>query len=364
MPGRSTLANLVAILELVSIASSLGNQSPQGFLRPIQGADTADLQKINSTVQQGFHTMQQSFHTLQQNFQSITEELNEIRQLLSTSLSPQRNSGSSPSNSALSCKDIYYRNTSSPSGYYWLQSRSERAIRVYCDMERTCGGVHGGWMKVASIDMTNSTHSCPSGLRTLTSPKRLCAMNINGPSYSSSHLDVHCVQYSRVCGKIIGYQQKSSDAFGPYYHNRAKTIDDNYVEGISLTYGHHPTKHIWTFAAALHEVLFSYPHYIYVCPCGNINNHLTIPIPPYVGNNYFCDTASSQEFQYRFYPYDPLWDGHGCGTLNTCCSFNNPPWFMKQLSTTTDDNIEMRLCSDQERSNEDIVFETLELYVQ
>ena len=54
----------------------------------------------------------------------------------------------------------------------------------------------------------------------------------------------------------------------------------------------------------------------------------------------------------------------GCGPLNTCCSFNNPPWFMKQLPTTTDDNIEMKLCSDQERSNEDIVFETLELYVR
>ena len=87
--------------------------------------------------------------------------------------------------------------------------------------------------------------------------------------------------------------------------------------------------------------------------------------PPYVGNDYFCDTASSQSFEYRFYPDDAsLWDGQGCGRLNTCCSFNNPPWFMKQLPASTRDNIEMRLCTDQERSNEDIVFETLELYVQ
>ena len=37
---------------------------------------------------------------------------------------------------------------------------------------------------------------------------------------------------------------------------------------------------------------------------------------------------------------------------------------MKQLPTNTDENIEIRLCADEARSNEDIVFETLELFVQ
>ena len=220
MLGRNTVTVLFTVLKLVS---SLGNQSPQGFLPPIQGVVTDDLQEINSTVQQGFHTMREGFHSVQQSLESVqqgyrnvSDELHDIRQLLSTILSLHYNLGSSPSNPALSCKDVYDRNTSSPSGYYWLQSRSERVILAYCDMERTCGGVHGGWMKVASIDMSNSTHSCPSGFRTLTSPKRLCAMNIDGRGCSSSHLDVHGVQYSRVCGKIIGYQQKSPDAFWPY----------------------------------------------------------------------------------------------------------------------------------------------------
>ena len=123
-----------------------------------------------------------------------------------------------------------------------------------------------------------------------------------------------------------------------------------------------PKNHIWTFAAALHEVTSPYPETL--CPCTNIHNQVTIPIPPYVGNDYFCDTASSQHFEFRFYPNDPLWDGQGCGQLNTCCSFNNPPWFMKQLPASTHDNIEMRLCADSSRSDEDITFETLELYVQ
>jgi hypothetical protein len=37
---------------------------------------------------------------------------------------------------------------------------------------------------------------------------------------------------------------------------------------------------------------------------------------------------------------------------------------MKQLPESTHDNIEMRLCADGPRQNEDIIFETLELYVQ
>jgi len=35
----------------------------------------------------------------------------------------------------------------------------------------------------------------------------------------------------------------------------------------------------------------------------------SIPIPPYVGNGYFCDTASKSTFQYTYHPRDPLWDG-------------------------------------------------------
>ena len=44
----------------------------------------------------------------------------------------------------------------------------------------------------------------------------------------------------------------------------------------------------------------------------------------------------------------------GCGQVNTCCSFSNPPWFMKELSSSTADDIEMRLCADEAHLNEDI----------
>ena len=185
-------------------------------------------------------------------------------------------------------------------------------------------------------------------------------MNINGGGGSSATISIHGIEYTHVCGKIIGYQQGSPDAFWPYYNNRRLTIDDQYVDGISLTHGSNPRKHIWTFVGAADEVVKN----PVVCPRTNIRNPVTIPIPPYVGSDYFCDTASETNVQYIFYPNDPLWDGQDCGRLNTCCSFNNPPWFMKELSSSTSDDIEMRLCAGEARFNEDITFESVELYTQ
>ena len=94
-------------------------------------------------------------------------------------------------------------------------------------------------------------------------------MNINGAGCSSTYLNVHGVEYSRVCGKIIGYQQKTPDAFWAYYNNHALTINQTYVDGISLTHGHKPRNHIWTFTAALDETLV---HPYTLCPCTNIHN--------------------------------------------------------------------------------------------
>ena len=58
---------------------------------------------------------------------------------------------------------------------------------------------------------------------------------------------------------------------------------------------------------------------------------------------------------------DPLWDGAGCGPMSTCCA---PPWFYKQLPQPTTDDIEMRVCRDEDASNEDIAIEMVEIYIQ
>ena len=157
-----------------------------------------------------------------------------------------------------------------------------------------------------------------------------------------------------MCGKIIGYQQRTPDAFQGSSRGR---VDNNYVDGISLTHGAYPQNHIWTFAGALHEDYF---HLTGICPCINTSITPPPPVPAFIGNDYFCDTASRGFHQ----PDDPLWDGAGCGPYNTCCEWNCPPWFLKNLTSPTTDDIEMRFCTDQYPGDEDINFESVEIYVQ
>jgi dynein heavy chain len=96
------------------------------------------------------------------------------------------------------------------------------------------------------------------------------------------------VKYSRVCGKIKAYQYGTPDAFYPYYANRDVTIDNHYVDGVSLTHGQRPRKHIWTFATARDETRSSQ----WVCPCTKTNTFYTGVVPPFIGQDYFCETGS------------------------------------------------------------------------
>jgi len=40
------------------------------------------------------------------------------------------------------------------------------------------------------------------------------------------------------------------------------------------------------------------------------------------------------------------------------------PWFCKQLSQTTTDNLEVRICANEGTSNEDTPVERIELYIR
>ena len=216
-------------------------------------------------------------------------------------------------------------------------------------------------MRVAYLDMTNSSHQCPSGLRQRTdSNEHTCVKNSDPAGCSSVTFSTATSGYSKVCGRVIAYQVHSTDAFGHYGMGGPFNINSPYVDGVSLTHGN-PRRHLWTFAAAFDK---AGTHPRASCPCTNTNTASQASQPPaFVGNDYFCDTGSAQHSQNILYGDDPLWDGAGCGPLNTCCSFNNPPWFYKQLQQPTTDDIEMRVCRDEDR-NEDIALESAEIYVQ
>ena len=251
---------------------------------------------------------------------------------------------------AASCASLLASSPSTPSGHYWVKSNNGSAVRVYCDMTRSCGGVTGGWTRVAELD-TNNTTQCPGDLRYLDiNSVTVCGIRITSfpPAFSSATFNLSGILYSRVCGRIKAYQFGIPEAFHP-----TQDIDSVYVDGISLTHGN-PRQHIWTFAADSNTNSTN-------CPCSP--SHQTTPTLDFVGEDYFCDTASDDSsLTYNF--DNALWDGDGCIPGNMCCSFNSPPWFSKQLPRPTTDDIEMRVCGDDLRSIEDIGIESLEIYVQ
>ena len=226
------------------------------------------------------------------------------------------------------------------------------------EKEYECGGTFG-WRRVVYLDMTKPNASCPSGWRFISyGSKNLCSKANNGGLTCDSVLfPVTGGDYTRVCGSIIGYQKDQIDAFEPYNDGRATTIDSAYVSGVSLTHGY-PRQHIWTFAAGASE---DRPTWEDACPC---DASISIRTPPFVGGDYFCESGvnSGPPASSTSYPDDPLWDGSGCTTSSSCCSFNNPPYFTKQLPNPTSDDIEARLC--RWDTGDDSPIEFIELYVK
>ena len=246
---------------------------------------------------------------------------------------------------------------SNTSGFYWTRNTIGHPVPVYCDMERVCCGESGAWMRVAHINMTDSTHSCPHGFSVIATAPRRCSSGLSS-GCRSVIFPLHGIEYQKVCGRIIGYQYGFTHAF----HGGTHSIDEAYVDGISVTYGGPSCnrKHIWTFAAAADEVLSDRNR----CPCSRTNRLYTGHVPEYVNDDYFCDSGSRTTATSRtFYGTDPLWDGSGCGIRSACCRFNTPPWFCRELPEPTIDNIEVRLCHDSSY-NENVYFELIELFVK
>ena len=262
-------------------------------------------------------------------------------------------------NPAPSCK---YIEQGSLSGYYWIQRPTAGcASQVYCNLTRRYNST-GGWMRVAYLNMTNSLTTCPPGFRQISSPKRTCGRTQQSAGCSSVSFSSYGIAYSKVCGRIIGYQDGSPSGFyTPYYGG--SSIEGPYLEGVSVTHGHSPRKHIWSFANALQEA-YGFDNNRHVCPC-RPSSTMQHYIPSFVGNDYFCDTGIQDNWRSGgFHPDDPLWDGQGCRLQPDCCRFNSPPWFCKKLSHSTTDDIEVRICADQGYRDEDSPIELIEIYVQ
>ena len=252
----------------------------------------------------------------------------------------------------VSCKDIKAVQPNSVTGYYHVNSRN-----IYCNMDTLCGS-GGGWTRLAYLDMTDATQNCPSGFRLYqTGGVRACGRATSGSaSCTSVTFPSNSISYSQVCGRVTGYQFRSTDAFaGP-----SGSIDSHYVDGVSITRGN-PRQHVWTFVA---NVFDTSPHFPSLnCPCATGSSQNA---PSFVGNHYFCESGNHNNFWSNIlYTSDPLWDGEGCGPRElTCCAAAGLPWFHRDFGNSTTDYIELRICGDQSTPDEDNPVSFYDIYVK
>ena len=179
---------------------------------------------------------------------------------------------------------------------------------------------------------------------------------------SSAHFGANGILYSHICGRVVGYQVGSTDGFRAYTRSWYTRLEDPFVDGVILTHGTEK-QHIWTFSASITEGPVSGSNqFDLICPCTHPGS--TQSIPPFVGTDYFCETAVTGGWDLVFYPNDQLWDGGNCGSGSTCCDFNDLPYFCKSLSEPTTDDIGVTICADEGVDNEDSPIELIEIFVQ
>ena len=225
---------------------------------------------------------------------------------------------------AHSCHAINMFQPSSTSGYYWVRSSSGSSVRVYCDMTTSCGNVTGGLTRVAILNNENRHQLCIDNFMTTNGNTR-CIRSTPMAGCSSIVFPVMNIPYSHICGTVQAFWFGTPEGFTGNQRSSNTTIDGNYVDGISLTYGTSSRTHIWTFIAEDNQD----------CPG---------EVPGYVGNHYSC---LNNEFS--------------CTSSSSLCY---SPFFRLLQELVTQD-IELRLCRDQHRdhNHEGIYLGNLEIYV-
>ena len=239
---------------------------------------------------------------------------------------------------ASSCKEIAdTRLWNTRSGLHWL-TNCNKLWKAYCS-QHIFPSQSLGWMRVGYV---SSRYGCPEGLGHL---ETVCQRVDVG--CSSVIFPTHGISYSKVCRLVYGYIKGTPDRFERHRNCPGCTIDDPYVDGVSITHGS-PRQHIWSLAATGH---------VDYCLC-SATNFQTDEFS-FVGQDYYCDVEGANTFSYA----NRLWDKYDClPGAEACCE--DGAWFCKDLPQPITDDIEFRLCADEVRANEDVYIEYAVIYVQ
>ena len=236
--------------------------------------------------------------------------------------------GTSAAYPASSCGNILAIKPASPSAMYWLRSPDGSSISVFCDMNWTCDGVGRGWIKVGGFNVNNK---CPENftIENINSAENTC-VPVTRPGCTSIKYFNSNISYSIVCGEVKGIGIDTPDGFR---RHTTDLIDENYVDGISITHDLPNREHIWTFAAEHRD------YDDYTCTCNREK-------PGFIEDNvYSMEVESMHDY-------------------NRCECGGCPSIFNSTLPQVTKDVIEIRVCTNQDREDEQVGISFADMYVQ
>ena len=219
-----------------------------------------------------------------------------------------------------------------------------------------------GWTRIVEMDLTKGDE-CPATWRKIeVNDIYMCRSPSDRKGCYIASFSTNGTQYTKIHGMVRGYQKGSTDAFKAYHSNN-HTIDEPYVDGVSITLATAPRTHVWTYASGLSSG--TNPDYrVYNCPCSPVQGQDS---PPFVAENYFCSSGNPNNnyVDTTYYTDNSLWDCNVCmDPRDTCCDYLGLPWFTREFCTAHKEDIEVRICTNQKFSNEGVLINKLALYIQ
>ena len=275
--------------------------------------------------------------------------------------------------SGTSCKDIHNANPSSPTGDYPVLDAGQ-VTTIHCNMDGKLCGKDGPWTRIGHLDMSDYGYSCPSDWDEYTKDTggvRTCRRSLIGAGCNSAIISSLGIPYTEICGRVVGYQYATTDAVFPVWYR--KDINKYYVDGVSITRGS-PRRHVWTLISGLNQDGAAVSYHSQ-CPChrgcGTSSCAPWAPVESFIGNDWYCESGNHFSYSYRIESFmsDQLWDGKDCQPDEYACCDNKlgqaeKPWFHKVLPGQTTEHLEIRICSDEDKSNEDVLVTAYDLYVK
>ncbi len=207
-----------------------------------------------------------------------------------------------------------------PSGKYWIKSASS-PVQQHCDMNFTCNGISGDWKRIAYLNASDNRSSCPSGLHFQSSPPS-CSLTRPREGCTSVIYKTYGTPFSQICGTIRGIYNNIFEQFPDH-----SDLEDNYVNGVSLTYGEENNRtHIWTFASQRSCL------------------QCRARTPDFARGHYSCSLARRGR------------DGNQC--------VGDGGWFHRELPQFIMEDIEMRVCRQERLDDADIMITFVDIYVK